>query len=422
MSKKERIILLLLSAINFTHILDFMIMMPLGNFLIPYFGISAQQFSLIVASYTLSAGTVGFLAAFFVDRFDRKRVLLTGYTGFIVGTICCGIAPTYELLLASRILAGAFGGLIGAQVLSIVADIFIYERRGVAMGAIMSAFSVASVFGVPFGLYLANHISWHAPFILVGILGIFIIVLVARYLPPMNTHIRAKDDSGRVQQMVRVVKQIASDKAQLNALALSASLMMGHFMIVPFINPYMEFNVGFTKDQTPLIYLVGGTLTFFSSPLIGRIADKKGKMQVFRFFVLTSILPVFLITNMPPIPFYFVLMVTGIWFVLSTGRGIPAQAMISNVVPSEQRGSFMSFNTSVQQLFTGMASLIAGWIVTVDAEGKIHNYQWVGYISIAIVFSCLFTAGFLNKRILEKQAVEKETAAVASAEQHPEAS
>ena len=142
MKSKESIILLLLAAINFTHILDFMIMMPLGNYLMPYFNISSQQFSMLVAAYTFSAGISGFLAAFFVDRFDRKRVLLVGYSGFLVGTLFCALSPTYSILLLSRIVAGMFGGLIGAQVVSIVADIVPYERRGAAMGIIMAAFSV----------------------------------------------------------------------------------------------------------------------------------------------------------------------------------------------------------------------------------------------------------------------------------------
>ncbi|RYY81219.1 MAG: MFS transporter, partial [Chitinophagaceae bacterium] len=170
MTPKERILLLLLAAINFTHILDFMIMMPLGNYLMPYFRISPQQFTLLVAAYTVSAGISGFIAAFFVDGFDRKKVLLFGYTGFLLGTIACGFAPSFYALLAARLVAGLFGGLIGAQVLSIISDVFPYERRGQAMGSVMSAFSIASTLGVPFSLYLANLISWHAPFLLVGFL------------------------------------------------------------------------------------------------------------------------------------------------------------------------------------------------------------------------------------------------------------
>src|SRR5215207_5836950 len=188
-SGKEKIILLLLTVLNFTHIMDFMIMMPLGNYLMPYFDITSQQFSMLVAAYTFSAGASGFLAAFFVDRFDRKRVLLFAYAGFLLGTLCCAISPAYEILLVSRVIAGLFGGLIGAQVLSIVADIIPYERRASAMGMIMAAFSAASVFGVPFGLYIANLFNWHAPFFFVVILGALLVPFLIKFLPQMNAHL-----------------------------------------------------------------------------------------------------------------------------------------------------------------------------------------------------------------------------------------
>jgi predicted MFS family arabinose efflux permease len=192
MSTKERIILLLLAGINFTHIMDFMIMMPLGNYLMPYFKITSQQFSMLVAAYTFSAGASGFLAAFFVDNFDRKRILLFGYIGFLIGTFCCALAPSYIFLLAARILAGLFGGLIGAQVLAIVSDVIPYERRGMAMGWVMASFSVASVFGVPFGLYVANHFNWHGPFFFVAGLGIVFVPLIMRFLPKMDSHLHSK--------------------------------------------------------------------------------------------------------------------------------------------------------------------------------------------------------------------------------------
>src|SRR4028119_411827 len=201
MDRKERIILLLLTVLNFTHILDFMILMPLGNYLMPYFDISSQQFSMLVAAYTFSAGTSGFLAAFFVDKYDRKKVLLSAFVGFLIGTFCCAISPSYIILLASRIVAGIFGGLIGAQVLSIVADLVPYERRGTAMGIIMAAFSVASVFGVPFSLYLANIFNWHGPFFLVAGFGVLLIPFLVKYLPSMDTHIN-QDSHKRVNPIV----------------------------------------------------------------------------------------------------------------------------------------------------------------------------------------------------------------------------
>lgn len=390
MTWKERILLLLMASINFTHILDFMVMMPLGNFLMPYFNITAKQFSFVVASYSIAAAVTGFSAAFFVDRFDRKNVLLFGYTGFVVGTICCGIAPTYSLLLVSRIIAGLFGGLIGAQVLSIVADSFSYQRRATAMGMLFSAFSFASIVGVPFALFLAGIWSWHAPFLFIGALGIPVIIAVVKFLPPMKGHVASAREI-RANPFT-MIKNLVTNRQQVKALLLSGSLMLGHFLIIPFLNPYMEMNVGFNEWQRNLVYMVGGMASFVASPIIGRLADKYGKHRVFYIFCLLSLIPIFLITNMPAIKYYYVLVVTGTWFALSTGRGIPAQAIISNVVRSEQRGSFMSFNSCVQQLFTGMASLIAGLIIVVAPSGRVLHYNMAGYLSMVIVAACIFIA------------------------------
>jgi predicted MFS family arabinose efflux permease len=397
MTRKERTLLLLLASINFTHILDFMIMMPLGNYLMPHFDISAQYFSWIVAAYPVTAFVSGMITAFYVDRFDRKRVLLFAYTGFIIGTFTCGIAPTAFLLMSARILTGLFGGLIGAQVLSIIADTFPYEKRGRAMATVFMAFSIASVFGVPFSLYLAKLISWHAPFILIGFIGIALLPFLMKFLPQVRQHIQEENTREKLD-VKDVLVSIFSNRSQVLALLLSGGLMLGHFMIVPFVNPYMEFNVGFSKDQTPLIYMVGGACALASSNVIGRMADRYGKYRIFMICLLLSLLPIFLITNMPRIPFYYVLIVFGFWFTFSTGRNIPAQAMISTVVNPSERGRFMSFNSSFQQLFTGAASIIAGLIVVKDQTGKIYNYNLVGYLSVAIVFGMLFIGSRLAKQ------------------------
>ncbi len=402
MNWKERMIILILSGLNFTHILDFMIMMPLGNYLMPYFNISAQEFSVLVAAYTLSAGVSGFVAAFVVDYFDRKRILLIGYIGFLVGTLACGFAPSFGLLLGARIFAGVFGGLIGAQVLSIVADMFGYERRGMAMGAIMASFAVASTFGVPFALYLANLISWHAPFILVGILGVVVTPLIMKYIPSMTDHIKKTVDPN--YSYWKVLTAVLEVKQQRNALFFSALIMLGHFFIIPFVNPYMEFNVGYSKAQTPWIYFVGGAASFVSAYILGRLADRFGKMPVFTICILFSLVVVWAITNWPAMPFWITLVIFGIWFILSTGRMITANAMISNVVKPEQRGSFMSFNGSVQQLGTSLASLIAGFVIIKGADNKIQHYDWIGYLSIVILFAALLMARKLFSR-MDRQAV-----------------
>jgi len=388
MNRNQKIVLLLLAAINFTHILDFMIMMPLGNYLMPYFNITPQQFSLLVAAYTLSAGISGFIAAFFVDKYDRKKVLLVGYIGFLAGTIACGLAPSYKLLLTARLLAGTFGGLIGAQILAIVSDIFVYEHRGRAMGTIISAFSIASTFGVPFALYLANVISWHAPFILVGTLGIILVPLIQKYVPAMDSHIvENANERGKKWDTIR---DVLREPKQWMALLFAGLIMMGHFLIIPFINPFLEFNKGFSKMQTPMIYLAGGAASFFAASILGRLADRYGKLKVFVICVLVSLPVVLAIAHLPNIPFAVVLLLFALWFVLSTGRGVSSQALISNVVEPQKRGSFMSFAGSIQQLGTAAASLIAGLVVAKGKYGEIYHFQWLGYISIAILVSTVF--------------------------------
>ena len=410
MMKNEKVVLFLLASLNFTHILDFMIMMPLGNYLMPFFNINPQQFSFLVSAYTFSAAITGFAAAFYVDRFDRKKVLLFGYIGFLVGTIACGIAPNYHLLLVARIFAGLFGGLIGAQVLSIISDMFSYENRGKAIGAVMSAFAIASTFGVPFALYLANLISWHAPFILVGILGIVLVPFLIKFIPSMTHHLEKRDEKKSFFQALHIVQ---SDSKLSLALLFSGLMMMGHFLIIPFINPYMEFNNGYTKQQTPMIYLVGGIASFFAANWLGRISDKYGKLNVFTICILCSLPLVIGVTHIPRVSYWIVLSLFGVWFVSSTGRSIAAQAMVSNVVPPLHRGSFMSFNSSVQQLGTSIASVVAGFLILKGADGKILHYKWLGYLSVVVLLCCFLLGRYLfgkmdKEIVIEKQVDNKE--------------
>jgi MFS transporter, DHA1 family, inner membrane transport protein len=386
MNKKERQILALLAALNFTHILDFMIMMPLGNYLMPFFKINTTQFSLLVSSYAFSAGTSSFLSAFFVNKYDRKKVLLLAYIGFLAGTFACGFAPSYHYLLLARVIAGIFGGMLGAQVISIVADLFAFERRGQAMGAVMAAFAIASTVGVPFALYLANAFSWHAPFILVASLGIVVVPFIYSLLPSMNKHIASASDT----KAIEVIKSVVNDKKQMLALLFSGLMMMGHFMIIPFINPFLEFNKGYPKTQTPLVYLFGGICAFFAANIIGKLSDTFGKWKVYIICIIISLPLVFIITNLPNMPIAFVLVLFCIWFTASTGRGVTAQALVSNVVDPKFRGSFQSFNSFMQQLGTGLASIVAGLVVTKNDMGKLEHYPVLGFLSILTLVATVF--------------------------------
>jgi predicted MFS family arabinose efflux permease len=377
---KEKLLLLTLATINFTHIMDFMIMMPLGPQLMRLFEIDPKQFGLIVSAYTFSAGVFGFAGAFFIDKFDRKSVLLSCYAGFTLGTFACAMTPSYILLVAARIFTGAFGGVLSALILSVIGDVIPEERRGAAMGFVMAAFSFASVLGVPFGLYLATVLSWHAPFYLLGAIGVIVTGLIWKYMSSMRGHIGNK--VVRISPL-RIITNVTSDKNQMRALLLTCLLMLGQFSVIPFISPYMVANVGFSERQLTFIYLIGGLFTIFSSPMVGKLADRKGKFPVFRIFILLSLIPIFLITNMPPIAVPVALVVTSAFFICSNGRMIPSMAMVTSTVKAQNRGSFMSFNSCIQQISAGVASFVAGMIITETEIGTMLNYDYVGYLAIA---------------------------------------
>lgn len=390
MSQKEKLLLFVLACLNFTHIMDFMIMMPLGPQLMRYFDISPQEFALLVSAYSFSAGLSGFLVAFIADRFPRKQIMLIAYTGFVVGTLACAVAPTFWLLISARTLAGVFGGVLGAQVMSAVSDVFEYERRATAMGVVMTAFSVASVVGVPLGLYLAAEFSWHAPFWVVGVLGIIVIGLIWLYVPRLDGHLQ--DRSKGNHHPLEAVMTILREPNQLRALLLTSVIMLGHFSIIPFIAPFLTANAGFSESNLYLIYAVGGALTLFTAPQVGKIADRKGKYPVFVVFALLSMLPMWLITNMNTNALLPVLGTAGIFFIFSNGRLIPTQAMTSSVVLPQQRGSFMAINSSLQLLMQAVAVYLAGLVIQKTPDGKLLHYDWVGYAAMLLIFLSIFIA------------------------------
>lgn len=377
--KNEKLLLYTLAALQFTHVMDFIIMMPLGPQLMRIFQISPQQFSLLVSSYTITAGVFGFFAAFFVDRYDRKAFLRLIYAGFVLGTFACALAPGYTALLLARAITGAFGGAISAMLFSIVGDLIPLERRAGAMGIVTAGFSVASVLGVPFGLFMAAQYSWHAPFYLLGGLGLGVSLLMEWAIPTMKGHLQ---QSGPAISPLQVLANIANNKNQLLALLFVMLLMMGNFTVIPFISPYMVANVGFSEAQLTYIYLFGGGFTIFTSPLVGRLADRYGHQQLFAFFVLFYTIPLLGVTNLPPVALPVALAFTSLFFVCGGGRMIPAMTMITGTVQPQNRGSFMSITSSVQQLSTGVASFIGGLIVQKNAEGQLVNYPYVGGIAV----------------------------------------
>ena len=364
-----------------------MILMPLGPNLMRIFDISPGEFSFLVSAYTFSAGLVGFAATFFMDRFDRRQAILVIYAGFIIGTLACAVSPNYILLLLSRCITGSFGGILGALVLSIVGDAIPQERRGAAIGTVMAAFSAASVLGVPLGLYLAGLFNWHSPFYFLGFTGILIWFLLQRVMPVMKDHL---DSDLKSRSPFKIISEFALDKNVVNALLFTICLILGQFTVIPFISPYMVKNVGFTEIELSYIYLIGGGLTFFSSPWIGRLADRFGKISVFTTFGVLTVLPIVLITNLPPVSIFIALIVTSSFFVIVSGRMIPATTMVTSVVPPQKRGSFMSLRTAVLQMSSGTGSLIAGLIIVEGTSGELLHYSTVGYLAIFFSLIALY--------------------------------
>jgi MFS transporter, DHA1 family, inner membrane transport protein len=393
--RKERWYVIILAAIQIAHILDFVIMMPLGPIFMRVFDITPVKFSALVAAYTFSAGIVGFMGALYADHFDRKKFLLFNFTGFIIGTFFCAISPNFTTLLLARIIAGAFGGILNANVLSLVADLIPFQRRGAAMGVVMSAFSISSVLGVPAGLYIANLFDWHAAFYFICIIGVIFWILAFFILPS----VKVRTSESNFSQKLNNFKAVLVQKDYLQSFSLTSVLGFGVFMIIPFIAPYMVKNVGLTEEQIPLIYFVGGICTIVSARLIGRLCDRVGSFKVFRVVAIISVFPIFFLTHLPyGVPLWLALIVTTLFTMFGSGRFIPAMTIVSAIVKPQERGTFMSLENASRQMAAGAASQAAGLIIGSTAAGSLTNYHYVGYVGIATSLISIYIAYKITKK------------------------
>jgi predicted MFS family arabinose efflux permease len=388
-SQHERTLLLTLAGIQFSHVLDFMIMMPLGPILIEAFHISTHEFGLLVASYSFSAALSGLLAATFVDRFERKRMLLTMFGLFGLATLACGLAPGYLTLLIARGLAGAFGGIMGAMVQTMIGDVIPFARRAKAGGMVSAAFSVSTVAGVPLSLWLANHLSWRTPFVLIAVLTVLFLFVGWRVLPDIRHHLSAEKRAHPFSAMFEVLR----DANHLRALLFSALIIFSGFTVIPYITLYSVANVGISQHDIPLVYLVGGAATLVTARLIGHIADEHGKMRMYRWVALAAMLPLLVVTHIGSAPLWLWLVCTTAFFVLVSGRMIPAMAIITSAARPKLRGTFMSLHATTQSLAMGLATTLAGWLIKLDETGKLVGYETVGYIAVAAnLLAILFVA------------------------------
>lgn len=385
-------LLLVLAAIQFTAIVDFLIIMPLGPQYMRVFSITPGQFGVIVSAYAISAGISGIVTGLVLDRFDRKRALLTLYLGFTVGTLFCALAPTYHLLVAARLVAGAFGGVAGALILAIIGDVVPEERRGAAMGLVMSSFSVASICGVPLGLLLATRLDWHIPFLALAGLSFLVLLASAWILPPLRGHLRHMT---KQHPVVRLLAVLGHSDHQM-AFLFMAGLSFTGFSIFPNIANYMVWNVGLTEKQLPLIYLAGGVATVFSLNWIGRWADRAGKQRVFTVMSLAATVPILVLTNLPRVSLLTAVSISTLLMVCMSGRMVPAMAMMTASIEPQYRGGFMSVNSSVQQFSCGVAAYVSGQVLTQNAKGELAHFPLLGGVSIICALVCIYLARFLK--------------------------
>jgi len=383
----ERSLLFLLAAIQFTHITDFMIMMPLGPQLMRDLDIGPAQFGALVSAYTISAGLVGLATAPFMDRFDRRVLLLWTYAGFVLGTVACGLSHHFATLLASRAVCGAFGGISGALVMAIVSDVVPPARRATGMGIVMTAFAVAAALGVPFGLFLAQRYEWEAPFFFLAVAAGLIWLLVLAGMPPVRGHL---EHTG-----VSVLREFVSLLRNSNvgrALLFMASMVFGHFAVIPLLSPYLVTNVGLREKDLLLVYFCGGVATVFTAPIVGRLADRHGRHRVFTCLVAVACLVTLALTHAGRMPLWRVLTLTVLFFIFASGRFGPGQAIMSLAVRPRQRGAFMSLSACTRDLTSGITTAVGGWIVSPTPTGELLHYNWLGWMAVAASLLSLWLA------------------------------
>lgn len=388
----RKYILYILAVMNFTHIIDSMLIMPLGDTFISEFNISPSQYSWLVSSYALAASISCILGIIFLDRLPRKRALLVLYGGFAIGTFLCSLCTSYETLITLRAATGFFGGMIGALVLSIISDLFPFKERGAAMGILFASFSAASALGVPFGIYLAAKGSWQIPFMVLGLLGVVIAAIILFTFPDMNAHIKLQPKKRK--SLFAILGTVLKDQNQVNALVAGFVLIMGHFMIIPFISPFMIKNIGLTQIEVAYQFFAGGLATSITSPIIGKMTDKYGVMKVFITVMIISWIPTILLTHLTTAPLSIAISLVAFFFVFGSGRMISPNTIITAAAGTETRGSFMSLKSALQQLAIAATAFISGTIVTIGDDGKYQNYNYTGYLAI---FFCIITIYLVSK-------------------------
>jgi predicted MFS family arabinose efflux permease len=378
----QALVIVLLALTQFTVVLDFMVMSPLGDMLMKSMELTTSQFGFAVSGYAISAGISGLLTAGFADKFDRKKLLLFFYIGFIAGTLFCGLATTYLMLLAARIVTGIFGGVIGSISLAIVADLFPLQQRGRAMGFIQMGFGASQVLGIPISLYIANHFSWQSPFLMIVGLATIIWLTVGLKLQPVIKHLQLKTEKKAILHLWHTLTR----GKYWNGFLMTALLSLGGFMMMPWGSAFAVNNLGVSYEQLPLLFMASGLAALVVMPLVGKLSDKVDKAKIFTAAAIWMTVIVVIYTNLGPIPFPLIMMMNILMMIGIMSRIVPAMALVSALPKMQDRGAFMSINSSLQQFAGGIAAAVGGMIVVQRTKtSPLQHYDVLGYVIVVII-------------------------------------
>jgi predicted MFS family arabinose efflux permease len=409
-SRYQIFIIGLLAVLQFTVVLDFMVLSPLGAQLMKVLHLTTSQFGLAVSGYAFSAGLSGLLAAGFADRFDRKKLLLFFYTGFIAGTFLCGIAPDYYFLLTARIITGFFGGVISSISYAIISDLFDLKVRGRVMGFVQMAFATSQVMGIPVGLYFANRVGWHAPFLLITGVSVFEFISIVVYMKPVDEHLKIVRERNAFQHLRNTLKH----PNYLLAFVFSTLLVTGGYMIMPFGSAFSVNNLGIPMAKLPVLYFITGIFSMIAGPFLGKISDVIGKFRVFTLGSVITMVIILYYTNLGPSAFWFVVFLNTILMFGVLSRIISSSALITALPAANERGAFMSINSSVQQISGGIASVIAGLIVVQTTGGQLKHYDTIGYIVGATIIITIFMMRSININVLRKSQLQEKSQTISA--------
>lgn len=383
----QKFVIFMLAITQFTVILDFMVMSPLGDILMKSLSLTPAQFGVAVSAYAISAGLSGLLTAGFADRYDRKKLLLFFYTGFILGTLMCGLVDTYPLLIAARIITGIFGGVIGSISMAIITDLFTIEQRGRVLGFVQMGFGASQVLGIPIGLYIANRWGWQSPFLMIVGLAIIIFILILLKIKPIAEHLALQESKNA---FLHLWHTFAKKNYRIGFTA-TALLSIGGFMMMPFGSAFAVNNLKITQEQLPMLFMVSGISSLIIMPLVGKLSDKIDKFRLFAIATVWMMIIVLFYTHLSVTPLWMVMIFNILMMMGIMSRMIPSSALTSAIPERQDRGAFMSINASLQQIAGGIAAAVAGKIVVQhDKFSPLEHYDTLGYVVICVSLICIF--------------------------------